>query len=113
MADGVKPILFLEILGNRPVRRYNKNPVNVMQMIENCGIAIEYIENVLKVRIVNIYPKDIVDKNPKQPLGLIWQIIHYYCFRRKRVHATEKKKPVQKPRSEVITEPINITKRGY
>ena len=40
LADGVKHIQFLEILGNRPVRRYNKNPVNVMQMIENCGIAI-------------------------------------------------------------------------
>ena len=97
LADGVKPIQFLEILGNRPVRRYNKNPVNVMQRIENCGIAMDYIDKVLKVRIVNINPKDIVDKNPKQTLGLIWQIIHYYCFRRKRVQATEKKKPVQNP----------------
>jgi len=110
LADGVILIKFLEILGNQPVRRYNKNPVNVMQMIENCGIAMDYIDKVLKVRIVNINPKDIVDKNPKQTLGLIWQIIHYYCFRRKSVQEIEKKKPVQKAQSEVIIEPINITK---
>lgn len=46
-----------------------------MQMLENCGIAIEFIQTEMKIKLVGIDGQDIFDGNQKLILGLIWSII--------------------------------------
>ncbi|KAI9030776.1 calponin homology domain-containing protein [Phycomyces nitens] len=73
LATGVRLIQLLEIIGNAPIPRYNKNPRMRIQCVENVNMALEFIRRI--VPLTNIGAEDIVDKNLKLVLGMLWTII--------------------------------------
>ena len=80
-SDGVKLINLLEEVGKEPIGgKYHKAPKMRIQMLENCDIAIKYITQTKKVRLVGIGSNDIVDKNVKLTLGLIWSVINKFLI---------------------------------
>jgi len=79
LSDGVKLINMLEVVGKEPIGgRYHKKPTMRIQMLENCNLAIKYITEVKKVKLVGIGSDDIVDKNLKLTLGMIWSVINKF-----------------------------------
>ncbi|KAH0789291.1 putative alpha-actinin [Histomonas meleagridis] len=80
-ADGVKLIQLLEIIGKEPITgKWHKECKNRYHMIENVGMAIDYITNKKGIKLVNISPDDIVDKNTKLTLGLTWSCINKFAI---------------------------------
>ncbi|KAI8089792.1 actinin-like protein [Halteromyces radiatus] len=73
-ATGVKLIQLLEIIGDASVGRYNRNPRMRIQFVENCNLALEFIKQ-RDIPLTNIGAEDIVDKNLKLILGMLWTII--------------------------------------
>ncbi|GAB5591055.1 alpha-actinin [Umbelopsis nana] len=74
IANGVRLIQLLEIIGDTPLGRYNKNPKMRIQKVENVNKALEFIK-LRGVALTNIGAEDIVDTNAKLILGMIWTII--------------------------------------
>ncbi|KAI7863377.1 calponin homology domain-containing protein [Spinellus fusiger] len=74
LALGVRLIQLLEIISNTPIVRYNKNPRMRIQCVENVNMALEFIQQ-RGVALTNIGAEDIVDKNLKLVLGMLWTII--------------------------------------
>lgn len=75
-SNGVKLINLLEIIGGEKMDgRWHANPKNRFQMLENCQLAIHYITEIKKIKLIGIHPEDIVDCNLKLTLGLIWSCI--------------------------------------
>ncbi|CAM0139645.1 unnamed protein product [Umbelopsis sp. WA50703] len=74
IANGVRLIQLLEIIGDTPLGRYNKNPKMRIQKVENVNKALEFIK-LRGVALTNIGAEDIVDTNEKLILGMIWTII--------------------------------------
>ena len=75
-SDGVKLINLLEIIGNEKMDgRWHAHPKNRFQMLENTQLAIHYITDIKKIKLIGIHPEDIVDCNLKLTLGLIWSCI--------------------------------------
>ncbi|KAF9525906.1 actin cross-linking [Crepidotus variabilis] len=74
LADGVKLIQLMEIMGDTSLGRYNKNPRMRIQMAENVNKALEFITS-RGVKLTNIGPEDIMDGNLKLILGMIWTLI--------------------------------------
>ncbi|KAL1923793.1 uncharacterized protein VTP21DRAFT_8773 [Calcarisporiella thermophila] len=74
MSDGVRLIQLLEIIGDTPLGRYNRNPKMRIQKMENVNKALEFIKH-RGVALTNIGAEDIVDTNLKLILGMIWTII--------------------------------------
>ncbi|KAI8328265.1 calponin homology domain-containing protein [Chlamydoabsidia padenii] len=74
LASGVTLIQLLEIIGDVSVGRYNRNPQMRIQFVENVNLALEVIKQ-RGVGLTNIGAEDIVDKNLKLTLGMLWTII--------------------------------------
>jgi hypothetical protein len=54
ITDGVRLLQFLELLTEKPVGPFKKDPTNRIQKIENCSKAIKFISNDLQIRLVGI-----------------------------------------------------------
>jgi len=79
LEDGIKLVNLVEILGNVSLGNFNKNPKMRIQKIENVGKALTYIKST-GVHLENMSAEDIVDKNLKLDLGLIWTIIQKFAI---------------------------------
>lgn len=78
--DGVKLINLLEIIGKEPISngKWHKAPKNRYQILENLNMALNYITNEKKIRLVGIHAEDIADHNLKLTLGLVWSCINKF-----------------------------------
>jgi Ca2+-binding EF-hand superfamily protein len=82
--DGVKLINLLEIIGKEPMPgKWKAEPKNDFAKLENITLAIKYITEVKKVRLVgigsqNILESDLNENNRKLTLGLIWSVINKF-----------------------------------
>ena len=75
-SDGVKLINLLEILSGKEIGcKWHQQPKQRIHCIENCNIAVRYIQDDMKIKLVSIGGVDIVDKNLKLTLGLFWSVI--------------------------------------
>ncbi|SAM05114.1 hypothetical protein [Absidia glauca] len=74
LASGVTLIQLLEIIGDATIGRYNKKPQMRIQFVENVNLALEFIKQ-RGVGLTNIGAEDIVDKNLKLILGMLWTVI--------------------------------------
>ena len=72
--DGINLIKLLEVIGEANLGRYNTKPRLRLQKIENVSTALNFIKQ-RGVNLVSIGPEDIVDKNRKLTLGMVWTII--------------------------------------
>ena len=52
--DGVKLIILLEVLSQKRLGKFNKNPRVYAQRMENVEIALQFITQAEKIRLVNI-----------------------------------------------------------
>ena len=78
--DGVKLLNLLEIIGKEQISngRWHKAPKNRYQMLENVNMALDYVQKEKKIKLIGIHADDIVDKNLKLTLGLIWSCINKF-----------------------------------
>lgn len=74
LADGVKLIQLLEIIGGESLGRYYANPRLRVQKAENVNIALDFIKH-RGIMVYNIGAEDIIDCNLKLVLGLLWVLI--------------------------------------
>ncbi|CAO3635664.1 unnamed protein product [Cunninghamella blakesleeana] len=74
LSTGVKLIQLLEIIGDTEFGKYNQSPRMRIQCVENAHKALEFIKQ-RSVPLTNIGAEDIVDKNLKLILGMLWTII--------------------------------------
>jgi filamin len=74
---GVALCNLVEILSEKKVGRFNRNPRNQMQKIENIHLALTLIQR-SGVRLVNVGTGDIADGNVRIILGLVWILIRRY-----------------------------------
>jgi hypothetical protein len=73
--DGIKLIQFLEIVTGKPVaQRYDKNPSQKIQKIQNLNIALDHIKDKLNVKLVGVGAEDVYDGNLKLILGMLWTL---------------------------------------
>jgi hypothetical protein len=72
ITDGVRLLQFLELVTEKPVGPFKKDPTNRIQKIENCSKAIKFISNDLHIRLVGIGAEDLADGNLMLVLGLLW-----------------------------------------
>ncbi|XP_071507587.1 filamin-A-like [Diadema antillarum] len=77
LCDGLLLLTLLEVLAKKEISRFNKSPTFRPQKIENCAIALKFIED-QKIKLVNIDASDILKGNLKLILGLIWTLILKY-----------------------------------
>jgi len=77
LRDGLMLINLLEVISDKKLPKYNRNPRIPAQRLENCVIALAFIKEE-GLKLVNIGPEDIVDCRPKLILGLIWTLILRY-----------------------------------
>ncbi|KAI3630337.1 hypothetical protein MIR68_011772 [Amoeboaphelidium protococcarum] len=73
-SDGAKLIALLEIIGGEDIGKYYKAPKLRVQKCENMNKALDFIKN-HGVNLTNIGAEDLVDKNEKLVLGMVWTII--------------------------------------
>jgi Ca2+-binding EF-hand superfamily protein len=71
---GVNLIQLLEIIGESTIPKYVAQPKMRIQMIENLGKALKFIEE-HNVKLASIGPEAIVDGNKVQTLGMVWTLI--------------------------------------
>lgn len=74
LADGVKLIQLLEIIGGESLGRYYASPRLRVQKAENVNTALEFIKH-RGITVYNIGAEDIIDGNLKLVLGLLWVLI--------------------------------------
>ncbi|OHT12277.1 putative alpha-actinin [Tritrichomonas foetus] len=80
-SDGVKLINLLEVIGKEKMDgRWHAAPKNRFQKLENIQLAIHYITDLKKIKLIGIHPEDIVDCNLKLTLGLIWSCINKFVI---------------------------------
>lgn len=77
LSDGLALINLLEIISDKKLPNYNKKAKIRPQMLENNSFALNFLKHE-GIKLVAIGPEDIVDKQPKLILGLIWTIILRY-----------------------------------
>lgn len=77
LSDGLLLINLLEIISGKSLGRYNKHPVVPYQKLENCNIAINFIQSE-GLKLVNIGGDDIASGRLKLILGVIWTLILRY-----------------------------------
>lgn len=53
-SDGIRLIALVEVLSGKKLPNYNKRPKVRAQQIENVNIALQFLKNQEKIRIVNI-----------------------------------------------------------
>ncbi|KAJ1968962.1 alpha-actinin [Dispira parvispora] len=74
LSDGTVLIQLLEIIGDTPLGNYNRNPRLRIQKVENANKALDFVRY-RSLELTNIGAEDIVDKNAKLILGLLWTLI--------------------------------------
>ncbi|GAA5813926.1 hypothetical protein MFLAVUS_007415 [Mucor flavus] len=74
LANGVRLIQLLEIIGGESLRPFNQSPGMIFQKMENVNKALDFIK-LRGVALTNIGAEDIVNKNLKLVLGMLWIII--------------------------------------
>jgi len=72
LRDGIRFLQLLEILTNQ-TQKFNHNPNNRLQKIQNCAISINWMEN-LGVDIRFISPHNIVDGSRRAILSCLYAI---------------------------------------
>jgi TPR repeat protein len=78
-SDGTRLCQLLETLtGQEMETRWHRTPKMRFQMLENCNLALTYIQTEMQIRLVAIGGSDIVDQNTKLTLGMIWSVIAKY-----------------------------------
>nr|WAW84871.1 filamin-like 1 [Halisarca dujardinii] len=78
LQDGLALIQMLEtVAAPRKVGPYHKSPKIKPQIMENLGTCLKFL-NKEGIKVVNIGPEDIFDKNAKLVLGLVWTIVRHY-----------------------------------
>jgi actinin alpha len=76
LSDGVKFINLIEILTNETItQNWHSAPTSQAQMHENCTIALNYLTNVRKFRLLGVTADHIVENNVKITLGLVFTLI--------------------------------------
>jgi len=82
LCDGVKLINFLEILGDKRLqKKIDLNPASRIQKIQNCVLALEFMEKELAVKNSGCSAEDVVDADTrgiKLVLGLLWTLYRKY-----------------------------------
>ncbi|CEP20191.1 hypothetical protein [Parasitella parasitica] len=74
LANGVRLIQLLEIIGGESLKPFNQKPTMIFQKMENVNKALDFIKS-RGVALTNIGAEDIVNKNLKLVLGMLWTII--------------------------------------
>eukprot|EP01133_Synstelium_polycarpum_P014561 gene14561-17208_t len=75
LSDGVLLINLMEILTNEKVETYHiTRPRNRLQQLSNVTLALAAIER-WGITLVSFRPENLVDKNSKMTLALLWRII--------------------------------------
>ncbi|KAJ4200749.1 alpha-actinin [Fusarium falciforme] len=74
LSDGVILIHLLECLSHESLGRYASKPKLRVQMFENANLALDYIKS-RGIQLTNIGAEDVVNRNQKIILGLIWTLI--------------------------------------
>ncbi|EFA75689.1 RhoGEF domain-containing protein [Heterostelium album PN500] len=73
--DGVLLINLMEILTNEKFDNYHiSKPKNRLQQLSNVQIALSAVER-WGINLVNVRPENLVDRNSKMILALLWRII--------------------------------------
>jgi filamin len=80
LSDGLKLIGLVEVLAHKKLPKHNKRPNFRSQKLENVSVALQFLEEVEHIKIVNIDSSDIVDGKLKLILGLIWTLILHYSI---------------------------------
>ncbi|KAI8968324.1 hypothetical protein BDF20DRAFT_828153, partial [Mycotypha africana] len=79
LANGVRLLQLLEIIGGESLRPFNQNPGMIFQKMENVNKALDYIKQ-RGVALTNIGAEDIVNKNLKLVLGMMVRMQEKACF---------------------------------
>ena len=79
LASGVHLVELAQVLTQKTVPRWNKDPKRNVFMVQNCDIAIDAFTKD-GIQLVGISGKDINDCNVKLILGLIWTLILNYSI---------------------------------
>ncbi|KAI9244436.1 hypothetical protein EDC94DRAFT_530880, partial [Helicostylum pulchrum] len=77
LANGVRLIQLLEIIGGESLRPFNQSPGMIFQKMENVNKALDFIK-LRGVALTNIGAEDIVNKNLKLVLGICALIHHHH-----------------------------------
>ncbi|KAL7667909.1 hypothetical protein ACOME3_008636 [Neoechinorhynchus agilis] len=80
LSDGLALIALIEVLSQRKLPRHNRRPAFRSQKLENVSVALDFLENNERIRLVNIDASHIVDGRLKLILGLIWTLILHYSI---------------------------------
>jgi filamin len=54
LGDGLNLIALVEVLSHKKLPRYNKKPMFRSQKLENISVALDFLENVEHIKLVNI-----------------------------------------------------------
>lgn len=79
-SDGLNIIALVEVLSHKKLPRHNRRPMFRSQKLENVSVALDFLENVERIRLVNIDSSHLVDGKLKLILGLIWTLILHYSI---------------------------------
>jgi len=83
LTTGVRLCTFCEIIRDRSqddavhkfkIDRWEKNPTIRLHYINNVNVALKFIKEAIKVKLVAIGAEDIVDGNIKYILGTLWSV---------------------------------------
>lgn len=80
LSDGIRLLALVEVLSGKKLPRYNARPTMKAQKLNNVDIALRFLNDEEKVKLVNISSSDIVDGNLKLILGLMWTLILHYSI---------------------------------
>lgn len=82
LSDGYNLLLIIHRINNQIVnwKRVNKNPTSRYKKIENCNYVVELCKNDLLLSVINIGGLDIVDRNKKIILAIVWQLMRKYIM---------------------------------
>ncbi|GMT21276.1 hypothetical protein PFISCL1PPCAC_12573 [Pristionchus fissidentatus] len=80
LADGLRLIKLTEVLSHKSVGKHNKKVSFRSQKLENVSVALKFLQDIERIKIVNIDSSHIVDCNRKLILGLIWTLIVHYSI---------------------------------
>jgi hypothetical protein len=78
--DGIVLKDLLEILSKKEIPNLNKKCAMRVQKISNVGIVFNFMQEIEKIKFVNIQPEDIVDNKMKLIFALIWVLIQNYVI---------------------------------
>eukprot|EP01133_Synstelium_polycarpum_P007355 gene7355-8568_t len=78
-SDGVKLIQFLEILSGKKCRRYNADPKDKINKVQNLHIGLKFLEEDLGMKARGVGAEDFYDGNKKMIFGFLWTL--YRRFR--------------------------------